>query len=97
VRIRRADTSPGPCPLCGSALVARRRKFDGHQFLGCIRFPACRGTIDPSEPTQPRPAGRLRRAAVRATARVAVATLGSIVVYLIAMNAGHVLAEALTR
>jgi ssDNA-binding Zn-finger/Zn-ribbon topoisomerase 1 len=97
VRIRRADTSPGPCPLCGSALVARRRKFDGHQFLGCIRFPACRGTFDPSEPPEPLPPGRLRRSAVRLTARVTLATIGSIVVYLIAANAGHVLAEVVAR
>lgn len=35
------------CPVCGSAMVARRAKqgkFAGRQFWGCPTFPKCRGT-----------------------------------------------------
>jgi restriction system protein len=36
------------CPACGGAMVermARRGAHAGEQFLGCARFPACRGTL----------------------------------------------------
>ncbi|TXD45185.1 restriction endonuclease [Xanthomonas campestris] len=32
------------CPRCGSALVHRRNRRTGENFLGCIQFPKCRGT-----------------------------------------------------
>jgi restriction system protein len=35
------------CPKCGSAMArrtARHGQFAGHDFLGCTRYPACRGT-----------------------------------------------------
>ncbi|MBB3761611.1 restriction endonuclease [Xanthomonas arboricola] len=32
------------CPRCGSALVQRRNRRTGQNFLGCIQFPKCRGT-----------------------------------------------------
>jgi restriction system protein len=34
------------CPECGSAMTrrtAKRGQFAGHDFLGCTRYPACRG------------------------------------------------------
>lgn len=31
------------CPRCGAALVERRNRRTGQSFLGCSRFPACRG------------------------------------------------------
>jgi restriction system protein len=36
-----------PCPTCGSAMVkrvARQGTRAGQEFLGCSRFPECRGT-----------------------------------------------------
>ena len=32
------------CPRCGDAMVRRIRRSDGTPFLGCSRFPQCRGT-----------------------------------------------------
>ena len=32
------------CPLCSGALVERRNRRTGERFLGCSRFPQCRGT-----------------------------------------------------
>lgn len=32
------------CPRCGSPMVARRKRSSGEPFLGCSRFPECRGT-----------------------------------------------------
>jgi restriction system protein len=35
------------CPLCGSRMVertAKRGQFSGQAFLGCSRYPGCRGT-----------------------------------------------------
>ncbi|KPL47637.1 restriction endonuclease [Xanthomonas axonopodis] len=32
------------CPRCGSALVQRRNRRTGENFLGCSQFPKCRGT-----------------------------------------------------
>jgi four helix bundle suffix protein len=44
---RRTDRSDlPPCPLCGEAMVvrtARRGERRGRQFLGCSRYPDCRG------------------------------------------------------
>jgi restriction system protein len=37
------SSSAPPCPLCGSTLVLRNSRH-GTQFLGCAKFPACRGT-----------------------------------------------------
>ncbi|WP_349779567.1 restriction endonuclease [Xanthomonas sp. WHRI 7065] len=37
------DTALG-CPRCGSALVQRRNRRTGENFLGCTQFPKCRGT-----------------------------------------------------
>lgn len=31
------------CPSFGAAMVHRRRRADGAGFLGCSRYPACRG------------------------------------------------------
>jgi len=32
------------CPKCGTAMVRRRRRTDGAEFWGCLRYPACHGT-----------------------------------------------------
>lgn len=32
------------CPRCGSLMAVRHRRSDGREFLGCTRYPACRGT-----------------------------------------------------
>ena len=32
------------CPRCNASLVERRNRRTGEAFLGCSRFPACRGT-----------------------------------------------------
>ncbi|WP_434730761.1 restriction endonuclease [Xanthomonas arboricola pv. pruni] len=32
------------CPRCGSALVQRKNRRTSENFLGCSRFPGCRGT-----------------------------------------------------
>ena len=52
------------CPRCGSAMVERTNRGSGEPFLGCTRFPACRGT-------RPMPtgveAGAQRRVAARPT------------------------------
>ena len=29
------------CPLCRAPLQLRRRRKDRHEFLGCVRYPAC--------------------------------------------------------
>lgn len=42
-----SDASLPPCPECGSAMVRRKARQGpraGQDFLGCSRFPACRGT-----------------------------------------------------
>jgi hypothetical protein len=36
--------TPQNCPRCGSTMVRRQRRSDGAVFLGCSRFPRCRGT-----------------------------------------------------
>ncbi len=33
-----------PCPRCGSRMVVRRNRQTGEGFLGCTRYPECRGT-----------------------------------------------------
>jgi hypothetical protein len=53
-------TSGVLCPKCGSAMVERTNRDSGEPFLGCTRFPACRGT-------RPMPTGAQGRAAVRPT------------------------------
>ena len=30
------------CPVCGDALIVRKRRSDGHLFLGCNDYPECR-------------------------------------------------------
>ena len=37
-------TNEAHCPRCNAALVERRNRRTGESFLGCSRFPACRGT-----------------------------------------------------
>lgn len=49
-----AATSDTACPVCAAPMVRRSRRADGAAFLGCSRYPACRGTrdlaaADPSE------------------------------------------------
>jgi restriction system protein len=42
VKQRRQQTAE--CPRCGGQLVERTNGHSGEQFLGCLRFPVCRGT-----------------------------------------------------
>ena len=37
-------TSDVACPRCGSPMVSRTNSHSGVPFLGCSRFPGCRGT-----------------------------------------------------
>ena len=41
-----SDEGPHACPKCGSAMVRRTRRRDNQDFLGCVRFPECRGSRD---------------------------------------------------
>lgn len=41
------------CPACAAPMVRRTRRADGALFLGCSRYPACRGTRDVEPPGQP--------------------------------------------
>ena len=43
-RAARASADLASCPRCGSAMVARRGRRSDEAFLGCRRFPACRGS-----------------------------------------------------
>lgn len=36
---------PSACPLCGSVMVGRTNRSTGERFLGCTRYPQCRGTL----------------------------------------------------
>lgn len=36
------------CPRCGSKMVLRHRRTDGHAFYGCSAYPKCKGIIDAS-------------------------------------------------
>lgn len=38
-----ANIATPSCPRCGSALVQRRNRRSGENFLGCSHFPRCRG------------------------------------------------------
>lgn len=39
------NQDPGACPLCGSVMVGRTNKSTGERFLGCTRYPECKGTL----------------------------------------------------
>jgi ssDNA-binding Zn-finger/Zn-ribbon topoisomerase 1 len=44
------STEDVDCPRCGAEMVrrtARRGPHTGQPFLGCVRFPDCRGTRQP--------------------------------------------------
>lgn len=41
------------CPVCAAPMVRRSRRADGAAFLGCSRYPACRGTRDLAAVTVP--------------------------------------------
>lgn len=43
VQARIAEREDG-CPICGGELVERVNRRSGERFLGCARFPKCRGT-----------------------------------------------------
>ena len=32
------------CPVCGGCLIVRENKKTGDKFLGCCKYPACKGT-----------------------------------------------------
>lgn len=39
----------GACPKCGAEMVERKARKTGNAFLGCSRFPQCRGTLEAPE------------------------------------------------
>ncbi len=46
---RKRQKATNICPECGSGMVVRAAKtgrYKGKKFMGCRRFPACRGIID---------------------------------------------------
>ena len=52
------------CPRCGAPMVERINRDTAEHFLGCARFPECRGTRQISR-QQYRAAGGPRRARIR--------------------------------
>jgi restriction system protein len=40
----RKRTEANICPRCGAELVERTNQFSGEKFLGCSRYPRCKGT-----------------------------------------------------
>lgn len=44
VRIEKKTRDKHNCPQCGANMLERRNKSSGDVFLGCSRFPSCRGT-----------------------------------------------------
>ena len=57
------EASAIQCPRCGSKMArrtARKGRFKGHDFWGCIRYPACRGILrietGPADPQSDRTA-----------------------------------------
>lgn len=57
----RRDQVHTSCPQCGSEMVDRRNGFTGEIFLGCTRFPRCRGTRSYKPSEQKEAAERYRR------------------------------------
>lgn len=49
-----AATPDAACPACAAPMVRRSRRADGAAFLGCSRYPACRGTRDLAAEAAPR-------------------------------------------
>tara|TARA_B100000700_G_C15060712_1_gene865552 strand:- start:1592 stop:6208 length:4617 start_codon:yes stop_codon:yes gene_type:complete len=41
---RAKKTDDNTCPKCGSKMVKRKNRSQGNYFLGCSKFPSCRGT-----------------------------------------------------
>lgn len=43
-RMSERVAAPGACPRCGSVMAARTNRNSGERFLGCTRYPQCKGT-----------------------------------------------------
>ncbi|RED13915.1 nuclease-related domain-containing protein [Pontivivens insulae] len=43
IEITRRKNDPNACPKCSARMVERTNKKTGQKFLGCSRFPKCRG------------------------------------------------------
>lgn len=39
------DTFHSDCPICHNELIERKNSKTGTKFMGCVRFPACRGSV----------------------------------------------------
>lgn len=52
VKARMASRGPDGtgCPRCGGDMVARTTKKSGRHFLGCVRYPACKGMRESGSP-----------------------------------------------
>lgn len=46
----RGEVSMVPCPECGAYTSFRYRKSDGGPFLGCVRYPRCKGIASSRNP-----------------------------------------------
>lgn len=51
-RARRAAASQ-TCPECSAPMAARLNRKSGKAFLGCTRYPLCKGTRDVKKPCLP--------------------------------------------
>lgn len=56
-------TANPACPRCASPMVERQNRSTGEAFLGCSRFPSCRGTLQIAAPARPCRARTSRRSA----------------------------------
>jgi len=43
-KVAQKETDPTKCPRCGASMSARKNRKTGQSFLGCSRYPQCRGT-----------------------------------------------------
>lgn len=43
-QVAKRQNDAAKCPRCGAKLVERANRQSGEQFLGCSRFPRCKGT-----------------------------------------------------
>ena len=41
------------CPNCQSQMVERKRRSDGHPFMGCASYPKCNYTREIDRPDDP--------------------------------------------
>ena len=77
------------CPRCGSPMLTKTNRSTGDQFLGCSRFPDCRGTRPSATGHSPARAGRQARPRYRLSAGGRARTLPDYVELLVARGIGR--------